>query len=88
MDRVILDTDVSSLSLKHRLPSRVLTRLVGPRWLVIDSVGVGCRSAKIQNASRTNTPVDTDSWASRASASHKNRMALCCGDSGCVYMYR
>jgi hypothetical protein len=29
MDRVILDTDVSSLSLKHRLPSRVLTRLVG-----------------------------------------------------------
>ncbi len=29
MDRVILDTDVSSLSLKHRLPSRVLTRIVG-----------------------------------------------------------
>lgn len=27
--RVILDTDVSSLSLKHRLPSSVLTRLVG-----------------------------------------------------------
>jgi predicted nucleic acid-binding protein len=29
MDRVILDTDVSSLSLKHRLPSPVLTRLIG-----------------------------------------------------------
>jgi predicted nucleic acid-binding protein len=29
MDRVILDTDVSSLSLKHRLPPPVLTRLVG-----------------------------------------------------------
>ena len=29
MDRVILDTDVSSLSLKHRLPSSVLTRLIG-----------------------------------------------------------
>jgi predicted nucleic acid-binding protein len=29
MERVILDTDVSSLSLKHRLPSTVLTRLVG-----------------------------------------------------------
>jgi toxin FitB len=29
MDRVVLDTDVSSLSLKHRLPSPVLTRLIG-----------------------------------------------------------
>ncbi len=29
MDRVVLDTDVSSLSLKHRLPPPVLTRLVG-----------------------------------------------------------
>jgi predicted nucleic acid-binding protein len=29
VDRVILDTDVSSLSLKRRLPSPVLTRLVG-----------------------------------------------------------
>lgn len=29
MDRVVLDTDVSSLSLKHRLPSAVLTRLIG-----------------------------------------------------------
>jgi toxin FitB len=29
MSRVILDTDVSSLSLKRRLPSAVLTRLVG-----------------------------------------------------------
>jgi predicted nucleic acid-binding protein len=29
MERVILDTDVSSLTLKHRLPSTVLTRLVG-----------------------------------------------------------
>jgi toxin FitB len=29
MDRVILDTDVSSLSLKHRLPPPALTRLVG-----------------------------------------------------------
>jgi hypothetical protein len=28
MDRVVLDTDVSSLSLKHRLPSPVLTRLI------------------------------------------------------------
>lgn len=29
MDRVVLDTDVSSLSLKHRLPLPVLTRLIG-----------------------------------------------------------
>ncbi len=29
MNRVILDTDVSSLSLKRRLPSRALTRLIG-----------------------------------------------------------
>jgi predicted nucleic acid-binding protein len=29
MDRVVLDTDVSSLSLKNRLPSAVLTRLIG-----------------------------------------------------------
>jgi predicted nucleic acid-binding protein len=29
MDRVVLDTDVSSLSLKHRLPSPVLTRVIG-----------------------------------------------------------
>lgn len=29
MDRVILDTDVSSLSLKRRLPSPVLTRIIG-----------------------------------------------------------
>ena len=29
MDRVVLDTDVSSLSLKHRLPSQVLAQLVG-----------------------------------------------------------
>ena len=29
MDRVVLDTDVSSLSLKRRLPSHVLTRLIG-----------------------------------------------------------
>ena len=29
MDWVILDTDVSSLSLKRRLPSPVLTRLIG-----------------------------------------------------------
>jgi hypothetical protein len=29
MDRVVLDTDVSSLSLKHRLPSPVVTRLIG-----------------------------------------------------------
>lgn len=29
MDRVILDSDVSSLSLKHRLPSPVVTRLLG-----------------------------------------------------------
>ena len=29
MERVVLDTDVSSLSLKHRLPSPVLTRLIG-----------------------------------------------------------
>jgi hypothetical protein len=29
MDRVVLDTDVSSLSLKRRLPSPVLTRLIG-----------------------------------------------------------
>ncbi|MGO9081382.1 MAG: type II toxin-antitoxin system VapC family toxin [Streptosporangiaceae bacterium] len=29
MDRVVLDTDVSSLSLKHRLPPPVLTRLIG-----------------------------------------------------------
>lgn len=29
MDRVVLDTDVSSLSLKNRLPSVVLTRLIG-----------------------------------------------------------
>ena len=29
MDRVVLDTDVFSLSLKHRLPSPVLTRLIG-----------------------------------------------------------
>lgn len=29
MDRVVLDTDVSSLSLKRRLPPHVLARLVG-----------------------------------------------------------
>jgi predicted nucleic acid-binding protein len=29
MDRVVLDTDVCSLSLKHRLPSPVVTRLIG-----------------------------------------------------------
>src|SRR5215470_18633392 len=29
MDRAVLDTDVSSLSLKHRLPPQVLVRLVG-----------------------------------------------------------
>jgi predicted nucleic acid-binding protein len=29
MDRVVLDTDVSSLSLKRRLPPAVLTRLIG-----------------------------------------------------------
>lgn len=29
MDRVVLDTDVSSLSLKRRLPPQVLARLVG-----------------------------------------------------------
>jgi toxin FitB len=29
MDRVVLDTDVSSLSLKRRLPPGVLTRLIG-----------------------------------------------------------
>jgi hypothetical protein len=29
VDRVILDTDISSLSLKRRLPSAVLTRLIG-----------------------------------------------------------
>lgn len=29
MDRVVLDTDVSSLSLKRRLPSPVFTRLIG-----------------------------------------------------------
>lgn len=31
MDRVVLDTDVSSLSLKHRLPPPVLTRLIGKK---------------------------------------------------------
>jgi toxin FitB len=34
MDRIVLDTDVSSLSLKHRLPSTVLTRLVGKQACV------------------------------------------------------
>ncbi|XRQ08583.1 type II toxin-antitoxin system VapC family toxin [Actinomadura welshii] len=29
MDRVVLDTDVASLSLKHRLPAPVLRRLIG-----------------------------------------------------------
>ncbi len=29
MERVILDTDVSSLSLKRRLPSSMMTRLIG-----------------------------------------------------------
>src|SRR5215472_15094497 len=29
MDRVVLDTGVSSLSLKHRLPPQVLVRLIG-----------------------------------------------------------
>lgn len=29
MDRVVLDTDVASLSLKRRLPSSVMTRLIG-----------------------------------------------------------
>jgi predicted nucleic acid-binding protein len=29
MDRVVLDTDISSLILKRRLPSPVLTRLIG-----------------------------------------------------------
>ena len=29
MDRVVLDTDVSSLSLKRRLPPQVLARVVG-----------------------------------------------------------
>jgi hypothetical protein len=29
VDRVVLDTDVSSLSLKRRLPSPVMTRLIG-----------------------------------------------------------
>ena len=29
MDRVVLDTDVSSLSLKHRLPPQVLARIIG-----------------------------------------------------------
>jgi RimJ/RimL family protein N-acetyltransferase len=33
MDRVVLDTDVSSLSLKHRLPSPVLTRPIGKQPL-------------------------------------------------------
>src|ERR1022692_3705994 len=34
MDRVVLDTDVSSLSLKHRLPSPVLARLVGKQTCI------------------------------------------------------
>src|ERR1039457_2112535 len=34
MDRIVLDTDVSSLGLKHRLPSTVLTRLVGKQACV------------------------------------------------------
>ncbi|MBB4934613.1 hypothetical protein F4561_005433 [Lipingzhangella halophila] len=29
MDPVVLDTDVSSLSLKRRLPSALMTRLIG-----------------------------------------------------------
>src|SRR5260370_9664955 len=29
MDRVVLDTDASSLSLKHRLPPSILTRVIG-----------------------------------------------------------
>jgi predicted nucleic acid-binding protein len=29
MERVVLDTDVASLSLKRRLPSQVMTRLIG-----------------------------------------------------------
>src|SRR5260370_17296154 len=29
MDRVVLDTDASSLSLKHRLPPSILTRIIG-----------------------------------------------------------
>jgi toxin FitB len=34
MDRIVLGTDVSSLSLKHRLNSTVLTRLVGKQACV------------------------------------------------------
>ena len=40
MDHVVLDTDVSSLSLKHRLPSPVLTRLIG-KQSSITSVTLG-----------------------------------------------
>jgi hypothetical protein len=40
MDRVVLDTGVSSLSLRRRLPSPVLTRLAG-RQPCVTSVALG-----------------------------------------------
>lgn len=55
MDRVVLDTDVSSLSLKHRLPSRVLTRLVGkqPRITFV-TLGEVTQSAELRQWGRRN----------------------------------
>ena len=46
MDRVILDTDVSSVSLKRRLPSPALTRLIGKQpCITFVTLGPGLDSA-------------------------------------------
>ena len=55
MDRVVLDTDVSSLSLKHRLPSSVLTRLIGnPKCITFDRLGELSQVAELRQWGRRN----------------------------------
>src|SRR5215472_527405 len=55
MDRVVLDTGVSSLSLKHRLPPQVLARLIGKQPCVtFVTVGELTQGAELRQWGRRN----------------------------------
>jgi toxin FitB len=62
VDRVILDTDVSSLSLKRRLPSPALTRLIGKQpCITFVTLGELTQWAELRRWGRRNRDA-LDSW--------------------------
>ncbi|HEY2129108.1 MAG TPA: type II toxin-antitoxin system VapC family toxin [Streptosporangiaceae bacterium] len=62
MERVILDTDVSSLSLKRRLPSPTLTRLIGKQpCITFVTLGELTQWAELRQWGRRNRDA-LDNW--------------------------